>query len=375
MRFLLPLVCFIALVDSARSQVEPTPPPDTWLTTIASNWTAPQKPHPAVARIVVPEREGVAFGSGTLVDVNSYYGLVITNWHVVEAAKGQITVQFPDGFRSPGEVLKTDRDWDLAALRIQKPNVQPVRLSPKAPALGETLSIAGYGSGNYRAVSGRCTQYVAPGANLPFEMVELSAGARQGDSGGPIFNTSGQLAGVLFGESSGKTSGSYCGRVHLFLASLPRDMAASPSAAPAPIYNSPAYNSPPVRTDPFAIARSGPPPVPHAPVAQPAPFEVSAAFISHQPRQPTVPQVVHTPVQPPANASNQGWKPTNRFARPAPAAESASAPSLMLTSWQQVAGESIWDQAKTSLAIFGAMSILVQGMRLTRSKPKPRSGE
>ena len=87
-----------------------------------------------MARIIVPERQGTAFGSGTLVDVNSQYGLVITNWHVVEAANGQIMVQFPDGFRSPGEVLKSDRDWDLAALRIQRPNVQPVRLSPKAPA-------------------------------------------------------------------------------------------------------------------------------------------------------------------------------------------------------------------------------------------------
>jgi hypothetical protein len=69
-------------------------------------------------------------------------------------------------------------------------------------------------------VSGHCTQYVAPGANLPFEMVELSAEARQGDSGGPIFNERGELAGVLFGASQGTTSGSYCGRVSAFLAAF-----------------------------------------------------------------------------------------------------------------------------------------------------------
>ncbi len=82
------------------------------------------------------------------------------------------------------------------------------------------LTIAGYGSGKYCAASGPCTQYVAPGLTFPFEMVELAAAARQGDSGGPIFNTRGELAGVLFGAGEGRTSGSYCGRVQWFLDSI-----------------------------------------------------------------------------------------------------------------------------------------------------------
>ena len=64
-------------------------------------WSAPQTPHPAVARVTVPQREGVtALGSGTLVDVNDKLGLVITNWHVVDGAAGEISVTFPDGFRA-----------------------------------------------------------------------------------------------------------------------------------------------------------------------------------------------------------------------------------------------------------------------------------
>jgi S1-C subfamily serine protease len=82
------------------------------------------------------------------------------------------------------------------------------------------LTIAGYGSGDYRAAAGRCTQYVAPDSNQPFEMVELDTAARQGDSGGPIFNSRGELAGVLFGTGHGTTSGSYCGRVRGFLESV-----------------------------------------------------------------------------------------------------------------------------------------------------------
>ena len=43
--------------------------------------------------------------------------------------------------------------------------------------------------------------------------------AREGDSGGPIFNERGELAGVLFGSGGGATAGSYAGRVREFLKS------------------------------------------------------------------------------------------------------------------------------------------------------------
>jgi hypothetical protein len=181
---------------------------------------ASQTPHPAVVRISVAEKGATSHGTGTLVNVAGQHGLIVTNWHVVRDAAGEIVVEFPDGFRSAARVLNVDRDWDLAALQIWRPRTQPVPLATVAPHPGDTLAIAGYGSGQYRTVTGRCTQYVAPGANFPFEMVELSAEARQGDSGGPIFNERGELAGVLFGAGHGTTSGSYCGRVGTFLATV-----------------------------------------------------------------------------------------------------------------------------------------------------------
>ena len=54
-------------------------------------------------------------------------------------------------------------------------------------------------------------------------MVELSAAGANGDSGGPILNSRGELAGVLFGTAFGRTTGSYCGRVRWFLASVEGD--------------------------------------------------------------------------------------------------------------------------------------------------------
>src|SRR5436190_19348383 len=62
-------------------------------------------PHPAVARIIVPEDGATAFGSGTLVGVNKDHGLVITNWHVVRDGTGRVAVVFPNGFRSPAKPL------------------------------------------------------------------------------------------------------------------------------------------------------------------------------------------------------------------------------------------------------------------------------
>lgn len=174
--------------------------------------------HPSVVRVMATEKRGVSFGSGALVAVNRRYGLVLTNWHVIRDSDGFVLVTFPDGFRSPANIVGVDRDWDLAALAIWRPQAPPVAIAETAPQLGEWLAIAGYGRGSYRMAYGQCTQYLSPGGRLPFEMVEVGTPAREGDSGGPIFNHRGELAGVLFGTGMGRTMGSYCGRVRTFVA-------------------------------------------------------------------------------------------------------------------------------------------------------------
>jgi len=117
-------------------------------------------------------------------------------------------------------VLRQDADWDLAVLVIWKPDCEPVSIAPRSPAIGEPLTIAGYGRGHYREETGPCTQYLSPGSGLPLQLVELVATARQGDSGGPIFNEKGELAGVLFGQGEGRTVGSCADRVRMFLTAV-----------------------------------------------------------------------------------------------------------------------------------------------------------
>jgi S1-C subfamily serine protease len=181
-------------------------------------------PHPAVARIVVPEGGATAYGTGTLVGVRDKHGLVVTNWHVVRDSKGVVEVVFPSGFRSYARPLKVDSDWDLAALVIWRPPAEPVAMATLPPRPGDLLTIHGYGQGQYRIATGRCTSYYAPHAHFPLEMVELDVEARQGDSGGPIFNDRGELAGVLFGAGEGTTLGSFGPRVSAFLASVAPDL-------------------------------------------------------------------------------------------------------------------------------------------------------
>ena len=172
------------------------------------------------------------------------HGLVVTNWHVVRDAAGLVEVVFPDGFRSHARPIKVDQDWDLAALVIWRPNVEPVKIAAQPPRPGDLLTIHGYGRGKYRIATGHCTNYYSPQPNFPHEMVELDVEARQGDSGGPIFNQQGELAGVLFGAGQGTTMGSFAPRVRHFLAAVAPDLDQANSQSqvavadrPAPVVN------------------------------------------------------------------------------------------------------------------------------------------
>jgi S1-C subfamily serine protease len=179
-----------------------------------------QPPHPAVVRIIAPENGGTSMGSGVLVDINSTQGLVLTNWHVIRGASSAVLVQFPDGFQTAGTVIRHDEPWDLAAVAIWRPRAVPIPIAPTPPAIGDPLTIAGYGKGPFRSEAGPCTQYLAPGSGYPLEFVELRATARRGDSGGPILNARGELAGILFGQAQGHTIGACSTRVRTFLAGI-----------------------------------------------------------------------------------------------------------------------------------------------------------
>jgi hypothetical protein len=293
------------------------------------------KPHPAVARIIVTEKGAKAFGSGTLVDVRDQYGLVVTNWHVVRDAHGPVEVTFPGGFRSHARPLKVDSNWDLAALVIWRPPIEPVKLARQPPRPGDLLTIHGYGRGQYRIATGRCTTYYAPRLDYPLEMVELDVEARQGDSGGPIFNQCGELAGVLFGAGQGTTLGSYAPRVSNFLATLAPDIGQAKDQALVAVADRPAPN-----------------------VEQPSDeYRNGSAF--RYPNSPWLP--------PDTKPKESGTDPS-----PAPRAQLAAAPAGSTTAEKEMPDSvalpsSDWyESLKSALAVVGLVAIAAQLMKAVR---------
>jgi hypothetical protein len=262
----------------------------------------------------------------------------------VRDCRGDVEVYFPDGFHSKARPLKVDADWDLAALVIWRPPAKPVAIAAAAPQPGDQLTICGYGSGQYRAATGRCTQYYAPTVDLPEHMVELDVEARQGDSGGPIFNERGELAGVLFGAGRGTTLGSFGGRVGTFLATLAPDigrpaeqaLAQAPTAPPLP----PSTATVEVATDAKSPKRS---PAHHDGVKTATSEDQLAALWTEV-------------VDKPSASSGSGWHAVSK--RPVESTTVAVASAPLVVAWHV--------PARNVLAVVGALALVLQVLRLVR---------
>ena len=308
-------------------------------------------PHPAVARVIVPEDDAIAYGSGTLVDVRDQYGLVVTNWHVVRDSKGTVEVVFPSGFRSQARPLKVDKDWDLAALVVWRPPIEPVQISAIPPKPGDLLTIHGYGQGQYRIATGHCTQFFAPKENFPCEMVELDVEARQGDSGGPIFNDRGEIAGVLFGAGEGTTIGSFAPRVQSFFTSLAPDIGQAKDQAQVAIADRPA---PDVHLRPLYFRRC-------------TAVRPGQRFLKRRALRQVIELAQHRRGRPLRS-------PLHRIKHRPPRTQSAeSAAAVQRTvvkrfqfSWYDVSGSRWFDGAKSALAVVGMIAVALQLMRVVK---------
>jgi hypothetical protein len=371
--------------------------------------TVSTTPHPSIARIIVPEKDGVSYGSGSLIDVRDGYGLVVTNWHVVRDANGAISVLFPDGFSSKAEVVKVDKDWDLAALSIHKPAAAPLPMTGVPPRPGQKLFIAGYGSGDFRAAAGNCLGYGSPDQGMPQELVEVDAEARHGDSGGPILNERGEIAGVLFG-TNGTTHGSYGGRVIQFLTSvLPGGTFAKTTPLPANTIPTTAF--PPADTSPNSGPPSSSPPDSAFAVTEPELSRQLSAMALHPsrelaepprgmlaPRHSYDPALVPIPGKRALEAAEKEsfQKPAlavpeedrvassssassfsadappipSRRATAAKAGDGDTALQLLADAWKKIGGESVWDQSKAVLAVVGILALFVMFWRMN-SPPEP----
>ena len=170
-------------------------------------------PYPNVVRVFAEERDGSSNGTGVLVRSD----LVVTNYHIVRNCRGKVRVLFPDWSVYEAEVIKADKTWDLAALRITPVIIPPMPLGER-PEKGDMVTVGGYGPGWYEAHTGPVVKFYQPTRADAYDLFSVGAKVRSGDSGGPV-TKGGKLVGILFGCSDG-TYAVTVDRVKLFLEEL-----------------------------------------------------------------------------------------------------------------------------------------------------------
>ena len=143
-------------------------------------------------------KESKSSGTGFFVTAD---GEILTNFHVVEGCESPVVIHG----RSPslkGVVIASDEANDLALLKIEKQvdqfarfNMQ-VRLGEPAAAFGYPLSSILSSSGNFTL--GSVTALT--GLRDDSRYLQTSAPVQPGNSGGPLVDYSGNVAGVVTGK-------------------------------------------------------------------------------------------------------------------------------------------------------------------------------
>lgn len=137
-----------------------------------------------------------SLGSGVIVSED---GLVLTNHHVIAEAD-EIQAVLWDGRVTRARVIGTDRETDLAVLKIEGSGLPALQLDPSVPLrVGDVVLAIGnpFGLGN------TVTQGIVSGlgrnqlnVSTYEDYIQTDAAINQGNSGGALINARGQLIGI-----------------------------------------------------------------------------------------------------------------------------------------------------------------------------------
>jgi S1-C subfamily serine protease len=142
----------------------------------------------------------VSLGSGFVIDKDGY---IVTNYHVIESAR-QIEVNFSGDDRVRATIVGVDPSTDLALLKI---NAQARALTPlplgdsDAVRVGDAVVAIGNPFGLERTVTAGIVsalqrEITAPNGYTIDKVIQTDAPINQGNSGGPLLNTRGEVIGV-----------------------------------------------------------------------------------------------------------------------------------------------------------------------------------
>ena len=135
-------------------------------------------------------------GSGFIVSPD---GLILTNAHVVRDAK-DVTVKLTDRREFAAKVLGADPKTDVAVLKIDAKDLPMVPLGKvtRACRVGEWVLAIGSPFGFENSVTAGVVS--AKGRSLPDDsfvpFIQTDVAVNPGNSGGPLFNTRGEVVGI-----------------------------------------------------------------------------------------------------------------------------------------------------------------------------------
>ena len=156
-------------------------------------------PNPAPARGV---------GSGFIVSPDGY---ILTNAHVVDGAD-EVTVKLGDKRELKAKVVGVDAMTDIAVVKVDASGLPVVKIGdPAQTRVGEWVAAIGSPFGMEHSVTSGIVS--AKSRNLPSEQlvpfIQTDVAVNPGNSGGPLFNMTGEVIGV--NSQIYSTTGGYMG--------------------------------------------------------------------------------------------------------------------------------------------------------------------
>lgn len=139
-------------------------------------------------------------GSGFLIDTK---GHILTNAHVISGAT-KITVTLADGSTQQAEVVGSNKEEDIAVLKISGKNLKPlalgnssnVKVGQLAIAIGNPLGLELQRTVTAGIISAIARSVEDEDGNVHQNMFQTDASINPGNSGGPLLNSRGQVIAI-----------------------------------------------------------------------------------------------------------------------------------------------------------------------------------